>query len=119
MKKVMLIDDNEVMNSLLSKLLEIEGFLPIINNNMEWNALSQMLQEEEPDALIMDVHLKDLDGIEIMRKIRLAANLKPIKVLMTSGSDMHEECLQAGADGFMAKPFMPADLINWLKEELR
>jgi len=118
MKKVLLIDDDEVMNSLLSKLLEIEGFEPIVNTDMKWEVLLEKLQKEEPDALIMDVHLKDADGIEIMRKIRLASSLKPIKVLMTSGLDMHEECLQAGADGFMAKPFMPADLINWLKEEL-
>ena len=118
MKKVMLIDDDEVMNSLLSKLLEIEGFTPIVNTDMAWEALSENLQNEKPDALIMDVHLKDVDGIEIMRKIRLASDLRPIKVLMTSGLDMHEECQQAGADGFMAKPFMPADLINWLKEEL-
>ncbi|HTX78067.1 MAG TPA: response regulator [Longilinea sp.] len=119
MKKVMLIDDDEVMNSLLSKLLEIEGFTPIVNTDMEWEALSEKLQKETPDALIMDVHLKDVDGIDIMRKIRFASDLGSIKVLMTSGLDMHEECLQAGANGFMAKPFMPADLINWLKEELK
>jgi len=114
----MLIDDDEVMNSLLSKLLEIEGFTPVVNTALDWATLSDKLQKEEPDGLIMDVHLKNVDGIEIMSKIHHAPNLKPLKVLMTSGLDMHEDCLRAGADCFMTKPFMPTDLINWLKEEL-
>ena len=66
----------------------------------------------------MDVHIRQTNGLDILKKIRQDNRINAIKVLMSSGINKVEECNQAGANGFLMKPYMPDDLINWLKQNL-
>ena len=116
---VLLIEDDTTMLGLLSTLLEIEGFNAktlVVENDAE-----RILQEVHglvPDVILMDVHLHRLNGMDLLRQIRQDKAVAHSKVLMSSGMDFKDECLKAGANGFLMKPYMPDDLINYIKKIL-
>jgi DNA-binding response OmpR family regulator len=110
MYKVMVIEDDVTMLSLLKTLLEIEGF-QVIQYSFEDGPLAPILREK-PDIIILDVHLRSLSGLELLRSIRSTADIRDTRVIMSSGKDVRADCISAGADDFLLKPFMPDDLIK-------
>lgn len=106
----MLIEDDPTMINLLGTLLEMEGFDVVKVTRFE-NVLADM-KTEMPDVVLMDVHLNDVDGLTFCAGIRADAQISSIKVIMSSGMDMRYESIQAGADDFLLKPYMPDELIN-------
>lgn len=118
MSKILLIEDDATMRMLLKALLEIEGHQVILVTDPSSEDIVQLTYRNQPDLLILDVYLKNLNGIEIMRSVKEKSPNSKIKILMTSGMDHQDECLQAGADGFLLKPFMPDELISKLNRTL-
>ena len=113
MPKVLLAEDDHTMVSLLKTLLKMEGFEVVA---LDVNAdVAAAVQRENPDALLMDVHLGQQSGIDIIQAIRRNPALANVRIVMTSGLNMKEECLQHGANYFLMKPFMPDDLLKVLK----
>ena len=113
MPKVLLAEDDHTMVSLLKTLLRMEGFEVIA---LDVNAdVPSAVQLENPDALLMDVHLGQQSGMDIVQAIRKNPALTNVRIVMTSGLNMKEECLQHGANYFLLKPFMPDDLLKVLK----
>jgi len=113
MLKVLLAEDDDTMVSLLKTLLGIEGFQVATLMDQKGDPL-ETIRREKPDVVLLDIFLGDRNGLEILHRIRQSADLKSTRVLMTSGIDRKDECLAAGADGFLLKPFMPEDLIRKL-----
>jgi DNA-binding response OmpR family regulator len=113
MRKVLLAEDDDTMVSLLKTLLGMEGFQVATLMDQKGDPL-ETIRREKPDVVLLDIFLGDRNGLEILHRIRQSADLKTTRVLMTSGIDRKEECLSAGADGFLLKPFMPEDLIRKL-----
>lgn len=114
MAHVALVEDDASMRSLLKIFLEMEQFQTTIIDNFEAASIVEVLQVIKPDYLLMDVHLQEINGLELLSIIRKQRDLKDIKVLMTSGEDCQDACHKAGADGFLLKPYMPTDLLKWL-----
>jgi DNA-binding response OmpR family regulator len=113
MAKVLLAEDDPTMKSLLQTLLTMEGFeVRLLDKDSD---VSAAVQEEKPDILLMDVHLGKQSGIEILETIRSDHDLSNVRIVMTSGLNVQEECLSHGANAFLLKPFMPDDLIRLLK----
>ena len=98
---------------LLQTLLKLEGFETVA---LDTEAdVPRAIFLEKPDVLFMDVHLGQQSGMDIVESIRKNPQIANVRVVMTSGLNVKEECLQRGADDFLLKPFMPADLIGILK----
>ncbi len=114
MTKVMLIEDDQTMLTLLGTLLDMEGFQVIKVNKFE--SVVDDIRREDPDVILMDVHLEDKDGIEILSVLRKDSQLKKKKVIMSSGMDKRYESAKAGADDFLMKPYMPDELIGKVKQ---
>ncbi len=114
-EKVLLVEDDQKMLALLTRLLEIEGFRVVPMHAPTADSILDALAELHPMAVVLDVHLAGQNGIDLLKSIRAKAALQPVSVLMTSGEDLRRECLSAGADGFLLKPYMPTDLIAWLR----
>lgn len=113
MAKVLLAEDDVTMVSLLKTLLKMEGFevsVLTIDANVPAEAVRQ-----KPDVLFLDVHFGKQSGVDIIERIRKDKDLSTLRVVMTSGSSMKEECMRAGASAFLLKPFSPDDLIRLLK----
>jgi CheY-like chemotaxis protein len=118
MLKVLLVEDNDTMSILLKTLLEIEGYFVVIMHGVNEEELAQEIALSFPDAILLDVHLKKTNGINILRHLRKNPYTNQTPILMTSGLNLRDECLQAGANFFLMKPFMPDDLIRWLNKML-
>jgi CheY-like chemotaxis protein len=115
MAKVLLAEDDSTMVSLLKTLLKMEGFeVMALDVNSDVPAV---VEREKPHALFMDVHLGgQKSGMEILDTIRRQKELSDVRIVMTSGLNVKEECINRGANAFLLKPFMPDDLIRVLKQ---
>ena len=116
-KKILLIEDDPTMRTLLSTLLEIEGYTPVVyKESHDQDNMLNFLQNELPDVILLDVHLKFANGLELLRSIRQINAFKNIKIILTSGMDYSSQWKEMGADSFLQKPYMPDELLNYLKE---
>jgi DNA-binding response OmpR family regulator len=113
--KVLLVEDDATMRGLLKTLLELEGFTVLTADGNAENLVAE-IERFAPQSILLDYHLRKLTGIQLLCLLRADEHLSRPSILMTSGEDRKEQCLDAGADGFLMKPFMPEDLINWLHE---
>jgi CheY-like chemotaxis protein len=113
MAKILLAEDDPTMVSLLQTLLKMEGYETVVLNSDA--DVVEVVLREKPDVLFMDVHLGRQSGMDIMQSIRGNPQIANVRVVMTSGLNVKEECLRRGADDFLLKPFMPAELIGILE----
>ncbi len=110
-QKVMIVDDDYTMNSLLKMLLELDGFNVVLTPHPE--LVLSTAKQEKPDVIVMDVHIGDVDGLGILRDLRQDPALKTMPVIIQSGMDVEEKCKAAGASAFILKPY-PPDLLSSL-----
>lgn len=112
--KLLLVDDDRTMRMILKTLLEIEGYSVSIWEGMSSNDILEQTRATMPDLMLLDVHIREIDGLNIVRAIRQDPELAGIRVLMTSGMELRDKCLTAGANAFIMKPYMPDELIQRL-----
>ncbi len=113
-KKILILEDNVMMRSLLQTLLELENFqvnCPVF----PLGDPIQVVQQVKPDVILMDINLPGTNGLSLLEMIRSSEDLKNIKVVMSSGSDHKQESMDAGADAYLMKPYMPDELIHLIK----
>jgi CheY-like chemotaxis protein len=113
MAKVLLAEDDITMVSLLKTLLKMEGFE--VSALTTGSDVPAEVGHAKPDILFLDVHFGNQSGVDIIQVIRKNKDLSHLRVIMASGMSMQEECLRAGANAFLLKPFSPDDLIQLLK----
>jgi DNA-binding response OmpR family regulator len=119
MPKVMIIEDDANMFSLLQMLLEFEGYEVVLwQGGEEIQLIMGAICQEKPDLLLLDVHLRHLNGFEVLQALQNESELDEVKVLIASGVDMTKRSQAEGADGFILKPFMPDELINKIQKTL-
>jgi CheY-like chemotaxis protein len=107
------------MLSLLGTLLEFEGYqVASINGEADAEEIVQKMRAEKPQLTLLDVHLPGVSGFDLMRKMRSDDILRSTKVIMSSGMNLSMECRQAGADGFILKPYMPDELVEKIRETI-
>ena len=101
------------MVSLLSTLLKMEGFEVVV---LDANAdVPAAVKKEKPNSVLMDVHIGKQNGLDILQNIRKDPENAELRIVMASGYNVKDECLQRGANHFLLKPFMPDDLLKLLK----
>ncbi len=116
MSKVMIVDDDRTMSGLLKTLLELDGFA--VTQAGRGSVVLDMARAEKPDVVLMDVHLADADGLDLLKQIRADAELANLRIVMSSGLDVAYECQQAGCNAFILKPYPPDQLASTLKKVL-
>jgi CheY-like chemotaxis protein len=116
MPKIMLVEDDATMLSLLKTLLRLEGFETTTLSEEE-NVLDAIYREN-PAVILLDVNLTLGSGLEYLREIRSDQNLRNLFIIMQSGMNLIEECKTAGADAFLLKPYMPDTLIQAIRTGL-
>ncbi len=112
--QVLLVDDDPEICQFLEILLELEGFAPISVTRAE-EALA--LAAREPlAAVLVDVAMPDVDGLELCRMLRAGGFAAPILVVSARpGQELLRRAAQAGADEFIRKPFDNAELVERLR----
>jgi CheY-like chemotaxis protein len=122
MAKLLIVEDQESIQTLLSTLLVFEGHQ--VEVAVEKDDILEVLDQGDVDLVLLDVHLespdgKEISGYEILDIIRRSPGLKDTRVVMTSGMNFQSQALQAGADAFLAKPYLPEDLSKVINQALK
>lgn len=119
-KTILIADDSESIRELLEMTLAKEGYQVIKTVDGE-DALSQ-LNGQEIDLIITDLNMPKMDGIDLIRGVRKTSQyaMTPVLFLTTeSQASKKEEARQAGATGWVVKPFMPERLISVVQKIVR
>lgn len=104
----MIVDDDRTTVKLLQTLLELDGFeVAIAGRGADVMPLAYKFK---PDIFLMDYHLSDMEGVDILRELRTTAEFGSTPVVVASGMDVSTEVMAAGANHFLVKPFEPDDL---------
>lgn len=115
------VNDNEGARYMVTLLLQKAGFL-VIEASSGLQALEQV-ELHKPDLVVLDIRLPDINGIEVCRRIRDSGSGRSIKVLHTSATfvtvDTKIQSLDGGADGYLAQPFEPQELLATVRALLR
>ena len=117
---VLVIDDDPDICGLLQMYLKLEGFDSHAAGNRE-EILAELRRVPLPDVVILDVHLPDADGFDILHRMREHPALKGLPILMLTGEATREAVLKGilgGADGFITKPFDIHHLVRAVKTVL-
>lgn len=117
MTKIMLAEDDPTMVSLLTTLLKMDGFDAVALDADD--DVPAAIARERPDVLLLDVFLSKQNGLEVLDVLRGRKDDHRICIVMTSGLNLKEECLRRGADDFLLKPYMPDDLIQVLRRNIK
>jgi two-component system OmpR family response regulator len=121
-RHILLVEDDREIGSLVSGLLEREGFAPHhVRNGQEMDrALAEATRDDRPvDLVILDLMLPGEDGLSICRRLRVAGNL-PILMLTAKKDDIDRIIgLEMGADDYLPKPFNPRELLARIRAILR
>jgi two-component system response regulator MprA len=116
--RVLVVDDDRAVRDSLRRSLEFNGYDVVLANDGA-EALARIAQQP-PDAVVMDVMMPRLNGIDTTRALREAGNDLPILVLTARDSvGDRVEGLDAGADDYLAKPFALEELLARLRALLR
>jgi CheY-like chemotaxis protein len=99
--RVLLVDDDPEICRFLAMLLELEGFEPVSATRAE-DALA-LADQNAPAAVLVDVAMPDVDGLELCRRLRARGVAAPILVISARpGQELHQRALEAGADELVA-----------------
>jgi CheY-like chemotaxis protein len=108
MTKVLLVDDDRTTTALLKTLLELDGYdVTVVGRGVDVIPTAEKVQ---PDIVLTDYHLADMEGVEIVSNLRQHPTLSGVPIVVASGMDKSREVLAVGANEFIGKPFEPDHL---------
>ena len=105
MKKILLIEDNELSRDMLSRRLQKRGYEVVTAVDGETGVA--MARAEAPALILMDISLPGIDGLEATRRLRAAPETRPIPILALTAFAMpsdRDQAMAAGCDEFDTKP---------------
>ena len=115
---IMIVDDEPDILNLLEKALNIEGYSNIIKID-NGQAVVDACNAENPDVIILDVMLPDIDGYEVCKRIREFSHC-PILFLSSKNDELDKILgLAVGGDDYVTKPFSPKEVAFRVKAQLR
>ncbi|HEX9178983.1 MAG TPA: response regulator [Burkholderiales bacterium] len=118
--RVVLVDDHTLFRKGLTELLELSPGIKVVGATGRPEDARGLVAEQQPDAVLMDLHLPPGTGIALLRQLKEDGYAKP--VLMLTVSDAEEDlanALQAGARGYLLKDMEPDDVVDAIRRAAR
>jgi DNA-binding response OmpR family regulator len=116
--RILLVDDDEAILDSLRRALELEGY--VVTTAVDGSAALGSVAQSEPDAVVLDIGLPDVNGRVVAARMRAGGLATPILVLSALDEvDDRIAGLEAGADDYLVKPFAMGELVARLRALLR
>lgn len=116
--RVLVVDDEPALRSALDRALRMDGY--DISLAADGQAALDELAAQRPDAVVLDVAMPGIDGLELCRRLRSTGDRTPVLMLTARDSiDDRVAGLDAGADDYLVKPFERQELLARLRALLR
>ena len=119
--KILVVDDERAVRESLRRALELEGYeIELAADGLEALHRLETDGEAQPDAVILDVLMPAVDGLEVCRRIRRSGNRVPV-LMLTARDEVENRVagLDAGADDYVTKPFALEELVARVRALLR
>jgi two-component system, cell cycle response regulator DivK len=104
-QSILVIDDNELNRRLAEKILSLSGYE--VRAAVSGEQGLEMARVSRPDLILLDIRLPDMDGLEVLRRLRDAPELKRVPIIAMTAHAMPDEAVHfvaAGCDGYIQKP---------------
>ena len=112
MKKLLLVDDKSTITNLLVQFLSSKYQIETKEDGLE--ALTWLQHGNMPDMIITDLQMPNMDGLELIKRLKESGYFKDIPIVVLSSKDSSADrvqCLKAGAEDYIVKPFNPEELL--------
>lgn len=116
-KKILVVDDEELICQFLSKVLRREGY--IVTTTLNGEEAIKVVKEEEPDLILLDLEMPGISGLEALRQIRRFNNNVLVIIISGAGNkEMLDEVLKLNVVTHIPKPFDLHKLVIVIREAL-
>ena len=119
MVKILIVDDAALMRRVLQHILQKAGYQVI--SAVNGRECLEKVETEKPDLVIMDRVMPEMDGLEALRTLRANSVTFSLPIIIASAGQEAEDIAEmkaAGADGYVSKPFQPAQLLAAVQQRL-
>jgi len=119
--KILVVDDERAVRESLRRALELEGYeIELAADGQEALQLLETNGDAQPDAVILDVLMPGVDGLEVCHRLRRSGNRVPV-LMLTARDEIENRVagLDAGADDYVTKPFALEELVARVRALLR
>jgi len=115
--QILIVDDEEDICELLSRIMKDEGFEPLVAH--DGDMALQMIRSETPDVLLTDIRMPGMDGMLLLKRAKEMDPDIPV-IIITAYADIHGsvEALRKGAHDYLAKPFDHCEVIRTVRRAL-
>jgi DNA-binding response OmpR family regulator len=111
---ILIVEDNLSMANMLAQLIEHHAIRA--SQSQSGNDALVKIEHEPPDLILLDLGLRDMNGLELATDVRRNEKTKSIPILVISGTpEQEDDCLKRGCNGFLLKPFALSELLTRIK----
>jgi len=115
--EVLIVDDELILRTWLRRILTLDGYAVLEADNGV--AALHLWQQREPQLVILDITMPELDGLQVLERVRQTAATPIIMLTKKSGEDDKVRAFELGADDYLTKPFSHRELVSRVKAVLR
>jgi len=116
--KILIIEDDKETINIVKAILELKMPTAEVISNSSGMAGIELVRQNSPDIVLLDLGLPDTDGFQVIQSIRKFSNVPLCVITARDGRSEEEKSLKLGANDFITKPFSPNDLITRLRKFL-
>jgi len=112
-KTIMVVDDNPDIITIVKTILEGKGYSVLSASSGA--ELLNMLKGQKPDLIILDIMMPEMDGLEVLSRLKAVSDTATIPVILLTAKVQYEDVLggyKLGADYYITKPFTSTQLVN-------
>jgi CheY-like chemotaxis protein len=112
-RTIMVVDDNPDIITIVKTILEGKGFQVLSASSGQ--ELLNLLTDRKPDLIILDIMMPEMDGLEVLGRLKAVTETASIPVILLTAKVQYEDVLggyKLGADYYITKPFTSTQLVN-------